>query len=48
MSPAKMLHVTVVTIAAMAGMSSKKKVIGTISATAIVAVRPGIAPTKMP
>lgn len=48
MSPAKMLQVTVVTMAAIACWSLKKNVIGTSKATAMVAVRPGIDPTKIP
>ena len=38
----------VVTIAAMAGIGGMKKVIGIRSAVAMVAVRPGIEPTKRP
>jgi hypothetical protein len=37
-----------VTIAPSAGTGSMKNVIGTSRAVAIVAVRPGIAPTNMP
>ena len=48
MSPAKMAMATVVTIAAIAGTGSMKKVNGTSSAVAIVAVSPGTEPTKSP
>ena len=48
MSPAKIAIAVAVTMAAMAGTGSMKKVIGTSSAVAMVAVRPGIAPTNMP
>ena len=48
MSPAKIAMAVAVTMAAIAGTGSMKKVIGTRSAVAIVAVRPGIAPTNMP
>ena len=41
MSPAKIAIAVAVTIAAIAGTGSMKKVIGTSSAVAIVAVRPG-------
>ena len=37
-----------VTMAAMAGMGGMKKVTGTNNAVAMVAVRPGTAPTKSP
>src|SRR4249919_1258732 len=48
MSPAKIAMAVAVTMAAMAGIGAMKKVTGTRSAVAIVAVRPGIAPTKRP
>ena len=48
MSPAKIAIAVAVTMAATAGTGSMKKVIGTSSAVAIVAVRPGIAPTNIP
>ncbi len=48
MSPAKIAIATVVTIAAIAGTGSMKKVTGTSSAVAMVAVRPGIEPTNRP
>jgi hypothetical protein len=41
MSPAKIAIAVAVTIAAMAGIGAMKNVIGTRSAVAIVAVRPG-------
>src|SRR5258706_8613503 len=48
MSPAKIAIAVAVTMAAMAGIGAMKNVTGTRSAVAIVAVRPGIAPTKRP
>ena len=48
MSPAKIAMAVAVTMAAIAGTGSMKKVTGTSSAVAMVAVRPGIAPTNMP
>src|SRR3954470_19490741 len=48
MSPAKIAMAVAVTIEAMAGTGGMKKVTGTRSAVAIVAVRPGTAPTKRP
>ena len=48
MSPAKIAHASTVTTAARAEIGSRKKVSGTRSATAIVAVNPGTAPMKMP
>ena len=48
MSPAKIAIAVAVTMAPSAGTGAMKNVIGTSSAVAMVAVRPGIAPTKMP
>src|SRR5438309_11202668 len=48
MSPAKMAIAVAVTIEAMAGIGAMKNVTGTSSAVAIVAVRPGTAPTNRP
>ena len=48
MSPEKIAIVVPVTIAAMAGIGGMKNVTGTSSAVAIVAVRPGTAPTNRP
>ena len=48
MSPAKIAIAVAVTIAAMAGIGAMKNVTGTRSAVAIVAVSPGMAPTKRP
>src|SRR5437867_3428010 len=48
MSPAKIAIAVAVTIAAMAGIGAMKKVTGTSNAVAIVAVRPGTAPTNRP
>ena len=48
MSPAKIAIAVAVTIAAMAGIGGMKKVAGTSSAVAMVAVRPGTAPTNRP
>ncbi len=48
MSPAKIAIAEAVTIAPTAGIGSMKKVSGTSSAIAIVAVSPGIAPTTRP
>ena len=48
MSPAKIAMAVAVTMAAIAGTGSMKKVIGTRSAVAMVAVSPGMAPTNMP
>src|SRR6185436_2334005 len=48
MSPAKIAMAVAVTIEAIAGTGGMKKVTGTRSAVAIVAVRPGTAPTNRP
>ena len=48
MSPAKIAIAVAVTIEAIAGTGGMKKVTGTRSAVAIVAVRPGMAPTNKP
>ena len=48
MSPAKIAIAVAVTMAAIAGIGAMKNVTGTSSAVAIVAVRPGIAPTNRP
>ena len=48
MSPEKIAIAVAVTMAATAGTGGMKKVTGTSSAVAIVAVRPGIAPTNRP
>ena len=48
MSPEKIAIAVAVTIAAIAGIGAMKKVTGTSSAVAIVAVSPGTAPTKRP
>ena len=48
MSPAKIAIAVAVTIEAIAGTGSMKKVTGTSSAVAMVAVRPGMAPTNSP
>src|SRR5687767_4886579 len=48
MSPAKIAIAVAVTIDAIAGTGSMKKVTGTRSAVAMVAVSPGTAPTKSP
>jgi hypothetical protein len=48
MSPAKIAIAVAVTIEASAGTGGMKNVTGTRSAVAIVAVRPGTAPTKSP
>ncbi len=48
MSPEKMAIAVAVTIAATAGIGGMKNVTGTSSAVAIVAVRPGTAPTNRP
>ena len=48
MSPAKIAIAVAVTIDAIAGTGGMKKVTGTRSAVAIVAVRPGTAPTNSP
>ncbi len=48
MSPAKIAIAEAVTIAPIAGTGSMKKVIGTSRAVAMVAVRPGSAPTTRP
>ena len=48
MSPAKIAIAVAVTIDAIAGTGSMKKVTGTRSAVAMVAVSPGTAPTKRP
>src|SRR6059058_4515680 len=47
-SPEKIAIAVAVTMAAMAGMGAMKNVTGTSSAVAIVAVRPGTAPTNRP
>src|SRR5918912_469846 len=47
-SPAKIAIAVAVTIDAIAGTGAMKKVTGTRSAVAIVAVSPGTAPTKSP
>src|SRR5207244_12304322 len=48
MSPEKIAIAVAVTIAAIAGIGAMKNVTGTSSAVAIVAVRPGTAPTNKP
>src|SRR5262245_59826983 len=48
MSPAKIAIAVAVTMEAMAGTGGMKKVTGTSSAVAIVAVSPGTAPTNSP
>ena len=48
MSPEKIAIAVAVTMAATAGTGGMKKVTGTSRAVAIVAVRPGIAPTNKP
>src|SRR5687767_2736814 len=48
MSPAKIAIAVAVTMEAIAGTGSMKKVTGTRSAVAMVAVSPGTAPTKRP
>src|SRR3954466_614322 len=48
MSPAKIAIAVAVTIEAIAGTGGMKKVTGTSSAVAIVAVSPGTAPTNSP
>src|SRR5687768_16587393 len=48
MSPAKIAIAVAVTIDAIAGTGSMKNVTGTRSAVAMVAVRPGTAPTNRP
>src|SRR4051794_41760929 len=48
MSPAKIAMAVAATIAPSAGTGGMKNVIGTSRAVAIVAVSPGIAPTKIP
>ena len=48
MSPEKIAIAVAVTIAAIAGIGAMKNVTGTSSAMAIVAVRPGTAPTNSP
>ncbi len=48
MSPAKIAIAVAVTIAATAGIGLMKNVTGTSSAVAMVAVRPGTAPTNSP
>jgi hypothetical protein len=47
-SPEKIAIAVAVTMAATAGTGGMKKVIGTSSAVAMVAVRPGIQPTNKP
>src|SRR5512140_2906751 len=48
MSPEKIAIAVAVTIAAIAGIGAMKKVTGTRSAVAMVAVNPGTAPTNRP
>src|SRR4051812_32549250 len=48
MSPEKIAIAVAVTMAATAGTGGMKKAMGTSRAVAIVAVRPGMAPTKSP
>src|SRR5262245_34578906 len=48
MSPAKIAMAVAVTIEAIAGTGGMKKVTGTSSAVAMVAVSPGTAPTNRP
>ena len=48
MSPEKIAIAVAVTIAAIAGIGAMKKVTGTSSAVAMVAVSPGTAPTNRP
>ena len=48
MSPLKIAIAVAVTMAATAGTGGMKKVTGTSSAVAMVAVSPGIAPTNRP
>ena len=48
MSPEKMAIAVAVTMAATAGTGGMKKVTGTSRAVAMVAVRPGMAPTNRP
>src|SRR5687767_8573614 len=48
MSPAKIAIAVAVTLEAIAGTGSMKNVTGTRSAVAMVAVRPGTAPTNKP
>src|SRR6188768_2936100 len=48
MSPEKIAIAVAVTMAAIAGIGAMKKVTGTSSAVAIVAVSPGTAPTNRP
>ncbi|MEY4443536.1 MAG: hypothetical protein RL442_2536 [Pseudomonadota bacterium] len=48
MSPEKMAIAVAVTMAATAGTGGMKKVMGTKSAVAMVAVSPGIHPTNKP
>src|SRR4029450_4735942 len=48
MWPAKMARAVAVTMAPRAGTGGIKNVTGTSNAVAMVAVKPGIAPTKMP
>src|SRR2546427_9008522 len=48
MSPEKIAIAVAVTIGAIAGIGGMKNVTGTKSAVAIVAVRPGTAPTNSP
>jgi len=48
MSPEKIAMAVAVTMAATAGIGGMKKVTGTNSAVAMVAVSPGTAPTKRP
>jgi hypothetical protein len=48
MSPEKIAIAVAVTMAATAGTGGMKKVMGTNSAVAMVAVRPGMQPTNKP
>ena len=48
MSPAKIAIAVAVTMEAIAGTGGMKKVTGTSSAVAMVAVSPGMAPTNRP
>src|SRR5512133_4039880 len=48
MSPEKIAMAVAVTMAAIAGTGGMKNVTGTSSATAMVALKPGTAPTKRP
>jgi hypothetical protein len=48
MSPEKIAIAVAVTMAAIAGTGGMKKVMGTNKAVAMVALKPGIAPTNKP